>query len=595
MGIRKALYLLSLLLFSFGLKGQPFVPVVLKDGKQYHELELLETISLFSVSSQTGYNANVIRKENPQLKETLPAGTKLYLPTERENFDVVAQLKETVFGIAKSYFVIVDSLYAWNTGLQTEGLKIGRTLHIKQGVKRLETLVYEVDLNPVSQQRDSVIRTIRMFDFNDTLIFYQVNQGDKLSEIAKRFLVSTQSLKDLNQLKNSTLKVGGKLMIPVYRENTQSIPLREIPANASLPKVKAPAAFKTNFVQLYPKPFDNREVKIGVFLPFVKDSLKFPLKGNQKSAFEFYMGAMMGVDTLMANGLEGLVYFFDYKSKEESIQRLIATNAINDFDLFIAPWHAVDCEKLNVFALSKGIPMVLPVNTGSKNLVNNDQLFFIPTEMDVQIELLAKKIAENCNGKQVVFIQSAAAEDKVRENQFKTYFKSFSGPNDRVIDVDASNYQVYLKSNKPILYVSLSMDKNQVVKIARELQSKSNHVLFGLREWTDWKELNATLSNPSNFYFLSSTCFNYHDKKTIQLHKKFRVKYDADLSKAAVLGYDIMVQFPSWYFNLSNVQTGLMTQFSFAQTAGGSHTNYGLFLCRFQHFESKITTNVEWE
>jgi hypothetical protein len=595
MGIRKKLYLAFLLFFSFGLQGQPFVPVVTKMGKHFHELELTETISLATLSSQTGINSNVIRKENPSLKETMVSGTKIYLPTERADFEVVARPKETVFGLAKTYFVSVDSLYAWNVGLQTEGLKIGRSVTIKQGIKRLESISSPPLQDDAQLVKDSLVRTIRLFDFNDTIIYYQVNQGDKLSEIAKRFLVSTQSLKELNQLKSSTLTQGMKLKVPVFKEQTASVPLREIPLNTTSLVVTSPVKSKTSFVQMMPKPFDNREVKIGVFLPFSKDSLRFPLKGLQKSAFDFYMGAMIGVDTLMEKGLQGDVYFFDYKSDKESIQRLISTNAINDFDLFIAPWHASDAEKLNVFAKEKRIPMVLPVNTGSKNLGSNEQLYFIPTEIDVQIEMLAKKTAEIGKGKQVVFIQSDGAEDKLRETQFKNYFAAYAGPNDRMLDADPSHILMYLKFTKPIVYVSVSMDKNQVVKINAQLQGKPNQVLFGLREWSDWKELNATLSNPSNFYFLSSTCFNYHDKKTIQLHKKFRVKYEADLSKAAVLGYDVMVQFPSWFFNFSTPQSGLMTQFDFGKTVGISHSNYGLFLCEFQNFESKITSNVEWE
>jgi len=67
MGIRKKLYLAFLLFFSFGLQGQPFVPVVTKMGKHFHELELTETISLATLSSQTGINSNVIRKEDSRL------------------------------------------------------------------------------------------------------------------------------------------------------------------------------------------------------------------------------------------------------------------------------------------------------------------------------------------------------------------------------------------------------------------------------------------------------------------------------------------------------------------------------------------------
>ncbi|NBY41685.1 MAG: LysM peptidoglycan-binding domain-containing protein [Flavobacteriia bacterium] len=215
------------------MQGQPFVPVVTKMGKQFHELELTETISLATLSSQTRINSNVIRKENPSLKETMVSGTKIYLPTERADFEVIARPKETVFGLAKTYFVSVDSLYAWNVGLQTEGLKIGRSVTIKQGIKRLESISSPPLQDDAQLVKDSLVRTIRLFDFNDTIIYYQVNQGDKLSEIAKRFLVSTQSLKELNQLKSSTLTQGMKLKVPVFKEQTASVPLREIPLNTT--------------------------------------------------------------------------------------------------------------------------------------------------------------------------------------------------------------------------------------------------------------------------------------------------------------------------------------------------------------------------
>lgn len=595
MGI-KSLFQSFFLLFTISVVGQTFYPIITIERKDYHEIEVVAGMTFYGLLKQTGISESIFLKHNPGIDKELIIGKKILLPADRKNIQHIVAPKESLYGIAKQYVVALDSLYNWNKGIQANGIKIGQQISVKQGIPRIKMVVLsESQTVSFSSNDDSVQKVTRAFNFEDTILNYKVQEGDKLYDLSKRFMVSVDELKLLNNLKSSSIKGGSVLKIPIVEKNDIELTINEIPQkkHIAIPKTKIEKKIEMIPLDINPKQFDP--INIAVFLPLNLDSITYPIRGSQRSAFDFYMGAKMAIDSLEAKGLKGKVVFYDYRSKDESPTVLIQKNKLIGVDLIIAPWQKKECEVLSSFSEKNEIKLVLPILVNSEVISSNENAFLVPTEEEPQLLILANKLAELSKSHQIYFIQSDLEGDKLREEKFKNFFYTESEPNTRLIDVNSKNFEVFAKSTQPCIFICVSLDKVLIQSIGKSLSTKKNAYLFGLREWSDWKEINSTLNQKMDYYYYSTTCFSYHNQAVKDFHKKYRVFYGADLSKAACLGFDVLYRFPLWSYGVENLQPGLMTDFEYGKTVAVNHSNYGLMLVRFNEFESKKVFDVEWE
>ncbi len=74
-------------------------------------------------------------------------------------------------------------------------------------IKRVEKVITQIDKNTVKAEKDSVTRVASP----DKL--YTVKQGDTLYNISKRFGLTVDDLKALNNMADNTIKIGQKLIV----------------------------------------------------------------------------------------------------------------------------------------------------------------------------------------------------------------------------------------------------------------------------------------------------------------------------------------------------------------------------------------------
>jgi hypothetical protein len=365
----------------------------------------------------------------------------------------------------------------------------------------------------------------------------------------------------------------------VSQVSVHTIPGKESPVYEPIINKSTPSTY-------VPKQL-NKALRIGVFLPFNRDSMVFPLKGYQKFAFEFYMGVMVGIDSIKNLNINGDVYFFDYHSKEESIDQLIRSGKIDRFDLFIGPMHPLDCEKLSVFSAEKGIPLILPlpVSSMSQNMQRNEHVFMVASELSNQVVSLAQLLAKQSLTKQVVLFQTGLSSDTTLEKQFVSDFYDYAPKNARVLMANESMIKAFSKTSTPLNIVCTSQDKKQVLNLLKLTRSNPQVSLYGLREWTEWKEVNSVLENQGTFDYMSTTCFDLENSRVKNFHKAFRVSYETDLSKSVLLGYDILTGFVPWFTRGLPMRDGLMTAFEYGKTVDYYHSNVGLVNCQFKNFK----------
>jgi hypothetical protein len=587
MGINRVAHIVFTLMITWGYIAQNYHPLIEKNGIWYHEVSIKEGMTLFSISQDLAVSSTQIKADNSGLTDQVLLGSKILVRATRSTFEYLVAKGDTPFGISKKFAISIDTLAKYNPsivdGFQFKSLVVNQKLKINQGIKRYA--LPEDIINPAPEfiAVDSNTMSFRNFDFSDTIIQYVVKNGDKLSELSKRYLISSARLKSINGLASSSIKPGMTLKIPIKPSVSQvsihAIPGKESPALEPIINKSTPSTY-------VPKQL-NKALRIGVFLPFNRDSMVFPLKGYQKFAFEFYMGVMIGIDSIKHLDINGDVYFFDYHSKEESVDQLIRSGKIDRFDLFIGPMHPLDCEKLSVFSAEKGIPLILPlpVSAMSQNMQRNEHVFMVASELSNQVVSLAQLLAKQSLTQQVVLFQTGLSSDTTLEKQFVSDFYDYAPKNARVLIVNESMIKAFSKTSTPLNIVCTSQDKKQVLNLLKLTRSNPQVSLYGLREWTEWKEVNSVLENQGTFDYMSTTCFDLENLRVKNFHKAFRVSYETDLTKSVLLGYDILTGFVPWFTRGIPMKTGLMTSFEYGKTVDYYHSNVGLTNCRFKNFK----------
>ena len=154
-----------------------------------------------------------------------------YEPKVSENVYVV-QKKDTLWGIAKQYNITVDELKKENN-LTSNSLTIGQILKIPQKekvtdnyyiVKKGDTLYgiskkFNISINRLKELNNS--KTNLLAIGQNLLVVdnvnpeeYIVEKGDNLYKIAKLYGITTEDLMKYNNLDTALLQVGEKLKIP---------------------------------------------------------------------------------------------------------------------------------------------------------------------------------------------------------------------------------------------------------------------------------------------------------------------------------------------------------------------------------------------
>lgn len=144
--------------------------------------------SLWSIANKYGLSVNELKSLNNLSSNMLQIGQKLLVNDTSSSNDIgvyyTVQSGDTLYGIAKKYNVTVDELKKINN-LKSNTLSVGQKLLVS---------------GTGEEQTDYDI--------------YTVVSGDNLYQLATKFNVSVDHLKDINNLKTDNLMVGQKLLIP---------------------------------------------------------------------------------------------------------------------------------------------------------------------------------------------------------------------------------------------------------------------------------------------------------------------------------------------------------------------------------------------
>ena len=177
---------------------------------QYDEIRMDKSIHLRSVAKETGISFDELRRLNPELRRSVtpPGRDGYYLKVPVGTSGSVEQAKSRM----KTWTQPPPPARTWYRVRRGDSLSV--IAH------RFGTSVRQLrNLNDLSGSLIRVGQRLRVTrggkDVTDTgdVKWYRVRRGDSLWSIAKRFRVSVQDLKILNNLRSSLIRAGRMLMI----------------------------------------------------------------------------------------------------------------------------------------------------------------------------------------------------------------------------------------------------------------------------------------------------------------------------------------------------------------------------------------------
>lgn len=175
--------------------GNDYIIYVVKSGD-----------SLYTISKKYGITVNDLRKYNNLASDLLSIGQQLRIPNSGgggndsvsdDTLIYIVKSGDTLYSIAKKYNMSVDNLKKINN-LSSNNLSIGQPIKV---------LIQEGNAIPIGSSCYGE-------GYNEpSYVTYVVRSGDSLYVIAKRYGVSVDSIKKLNNLSSNNLSIGQILKI----------------------------------------------------------------------------------------------------------------------------------------------------------------------------------------------------------------------------------------------------------------------------------------------------------------------------------------------------------------------------------------------
>jgi LysM repeat protein/ABC-type branched-subunit amino acid transport system substrate-binding protein len=575
----------SLCFFLFSnLIAQQYVPVTFIKDNYFYNHTVIEGNSLFNLQKMYACPAEDILNANEGIERGLDVGEVVFIPVHKKTITHIVSSNESIYSLSRLFSVPIDSIVKYNL-ISGNELKIGQRLSIKDAIIPI--------LKEVSTNSEGILKNIPSNDLtsslnsnlmnNDLFVLHTVQSQESLYTISKRYMVSINDLIELNNLKTSKISPNDVLKIKLKEENKGDIEQRNVPPSQ-----------KAETIQ-FPSLKDKKSLSVALFLPFNLDSRSDVNKSISNAAIEYYMGAKLAIDSLSDLGFKAEFFIYDYFDKTKSLQTILEQKSFLAMDIIIAPLHQKEAEIVAEWALKNNVKMIYSV-TFSNFLFENKNAYAMVTNNNILLEKLAKELLRTKKDQQLVLVKSGNAADDLMYQHFLSAFRAEVALKykSKIIEANYDNYKLFTKNGRPTCFIFLSNEKERVISLLNHCKENELFQVVGLKEWIDYKEINSEIKNNFSFYYMAPSYFSYNDPALKTFHKLYRKKYNADLTKMACLGYDVVYNACKYFMTDEVASRGLISNFSFIENPDGKgFQNTGCFLLKFEDFESKISSPNE--
>ncbi len=502
-------------------------------GQDYYIYTVEPGNTLFGIARSFSIAVNDLKKANPGADQGLEIGQEVWVPinaidrrkarksdirTDGEYLSHTVQRKETLFSIAKLYGVSTKDITDLNPDA-AQSLATGAVLSIP--IQR-STTVKEEYLEPAK---------------NDTFMVHQVQKGETLYSISKRYDLNTDSLLKFNTGLSETLSVGSWIVIPKYNESYAAKIDSLAIANRKV-TYDMPSGERSKYNLTLALPFDVQN----------NDSIAHTLRHGRglgvisEIALEFYRGALLALDSLERMGFNAKVTVIDLSDDLVTARESTRRKEVNEAHLIIGPMHKGSLAVMSEMSQKNKAYLVSPNSFSNEVFGDNPYLFRANASRETMLKYLANFVAINHRKHNVLMVSSESPKDWPERKLFKQYYNEALGtfPNsfrDSVASVtkknfNADNAPTWLKKDTLNVLVlptnELAFISDFLTRLITLERSGYRIQVYGLDQWLKFDNIEAEYKNRFNLRIVVPGYVDYSTEHVISFLEKYRAKYSTE-------------------------------------------------------------------
>ena len=480
--------------------------------------------TVYSISKTYNTTVDVIRKLNPNIEGdfTIKVGSKLKVPGSasvvgRENTSNnyirhTIKVGETLYSVSKYYNLTIEEVQAANPGLSPSNFPAGKVIRI--GAKKSETN------QKVKDEKEK----------NASSTFpYVVESKENAEDIAKKFNVSTDELKEVNPDLPKKSSPGDIVQIPSIKPQFPETPAQTVPA---------PAITQSN----------NSVPQIALLLPFMVNGTS-----NSKAAIvEYYEGFLMALNDAKLSGFSADVHVYDTKTSVDELKNILEKDEMKKMNLIIGPAYNEQVPALSNFSLANNIPLIIPLTSKNDSYQTNPNIYQITAPQSYLYPEVNKAFIKEFKNHNIIIVNTGTSADEKQDftSVLASALKQEGIPykNVTISSTSVTGLETALSGSMsniivPAFISSASLDKYMpnIIKLCEKKASLSVK-LFGYPEWQTYgKSLRTEYLHPMDTYIFSGF-YAGTSAATTSFRTDYMKAYGKDIistfPKFALLGYD---------------------------------------------------------
>ncbi len=514
-------------------------------------------------------------------KEKVRSGGKIY-------YSHVVLERQTIYSISKAYGVTMEEIYDANPALklETEGLKKDQILLIpyKGDIQNKEDIQDKGDIQ-TPPQPDNHEENVTEDYFTHKVKWYE-----DLDDIAKKYKVSKESIMNINRMTSDKVKRKQVIKIPrdpsaweggaVAEEHTpeetpQVIGFNENheAENVDQEEDDDDVSLENIFVRE-----GRHNVNISLLIPFSS-----PKSGDRTSFMDFYCGALLAARDIGQNGTNLDIHTYDIGGGNMPVTR----ERLSDSDFTIGPVSKNDIAK--AARLSDGEAWIVsPLDMQAESLTDSlSKIIQAPTSTLIQIRDMVQWIKSDLNHGDKVLVVTPSNPESEYKNMVLSQMAA-EGLSPTTTTLGSMKQHMTSQGVNRIVLACDYTERSTVflIEALRNLYMASGRngsiILYSTSRIRTFDQIEVEQLHKVNLHASVTYFVDYNSKNVKDFLLRYRALYNAEPSRSAYSGYDLMMYFSSlaskygqkWPKALHKMDfNGLQSDFNLERTPSGSYVN----------------------
>ena len=536
---------------------------IIVDKFIYHEVAPKETI--YSIVKSFNISSDELNQNNPFLVSGgLKIGQVIKIPltineAQIENIDkntqpYLVKAKETKYSIAKKFGLTIEYLEKLNPKIAQNGLQIGDVLVVPMEVVE---------------------------SGNEDFIIYEVQKLETMYSLTHKFSISAEELEALNPELINGVREG--MLIKILNKTKEN---------------------KIAFVDLIP---EGKRLNIAMMLPFKsnRDSLDFENDRLLKITSDFYLGALMAIDSLKKHGLSVRLKVYDTENSKKISDRISKEIQLQEFDAVVGPMF-LDNVKAVSNNLKYGKPLIVsPISTKDHSDISNKKLVQERASLEHHTNEMMDFIKSNYENQDLIVIKNESERSEIQFNRIINDIRALNPEKEvQVLQpkdgyIKPKEFKVFRDTlNRDIVNWFFLTDNDpaylgDVFNNLGVFPEQDSLMLFSFEKDRNYDRIDNNFLARVNFHYPSNSFIDQEAVSYRNFENAYRRKYYDIPSEYAVEGfdltYDLLMRLAAGNDIIEQgVSERISTKYEFIENTSGSIVNKGVFIITYDGLSEKI-------